>query len=59
MIMYVLLGETDYEGDTLLGIYPTQDAAEAAYQVWIVDHQIFDRYRVQQVEVGAAAQYYW
>lgn len=59
MIMYVLLGETDYEGDTLLGVYATQEAAEAAYQVWIADQQRFDGHRVQQVEVGAAAQYHW
>jgi hypothetical protein len=56
---FVLLGETDHEGDTLLGVYTSYEAADAAYAQYTIDHTAFDDYRIVQVEVGAAADWYW
>lgn len=56
MIVYVLLGRTHYEGDTLLGVYASQDDAAAAYDGFLEDVGIqFDEVIIQAVTVGAAA----
>ncbi len=53
--VYVLLGETDHEGDTLLGVYASHEAAAVAYVQYCIDHIAYDGYRIVPVEVGAAA----
>lgn len=55
--VYVLLGETDYEGDTLLGVYASHEAADVAYVQYCIDHIAYDGYRIVPVEVGAAAEW--
>lgn len=54
-MMFVLLGETHYEGDTLLGVYSTPDAAEEAYVVFCAERYAFDGHRVVRVEIDAPA----
>ena len=57
--VFVLLGKTHYEGDTMLGVYLTAEAAEAAYTQYCLERFAFDGYRVAEVEVGAAAEMQW
>lgn len=57
--VFVLLGETDYAGDTLLGVYSSYDDADAAYAQYTTEHSAFDDYRIQQLEIGAAAEFRW
>jgi hypothetical protein len=55
--VFVLLGETHYEGDTLLGVYISNEAADAAYVQYCIDHSAYDDYRIVPVEVGAVAEF--
>jgi hypothetical protein len=55
--VYVLLGVFDHEGDTLLGVYASNEAADVAYVQYCIDHSAFDDYRITPVEVGAAAEF--
>ena len=56
MIVFVLLGRTHYEGDTLLGVYASQDDAAAAYDAFVEDVGVeFDEVVIQAVTVGGAA----
>lgn len=58
-IVYVLLGKTDYEGDTFLGVYNQRGDADVAYVQYCIDHSAFDSYRIVPVEVGAVANGYF
>lgn len=49
--MYVLLGMTDYESDTLLGLYSTLESAEESYKSDLA--QGFDNARIIEVPVDA------
>ncbi len=40
MIVYVLLGRTDYAGDTLLGVYTSDVAAHAAYTQFLEEAEM-------------------
>lgn len=60
MIVFALLGEMDYEGHTLLGIYASREEAEAAFEA----HEegricTFDRMVVEERVIGAAAETRW
>ena len=57
--VYALLGETDYEGDTFLGVYASHEAADVAYVQYCIDHSAYDGYCIVPVEVGAAAEFRW
>lgn len=59
MEMYVLLGVTHYEGDTLLGVYTTREAAYRAYEVYCQTHTPFDRCGVEEMTVDAEAEARW
>lgn len=61
MIVFALLGEMDYEGHTLLGVYASREEAEAAFEVHEGDGRVctFDRMLVEERVVGAAAEMRW
>jgi len=55
--VFVLLGEYDYEGDTLLGVYDSHQEAENAYATFCENRaHAFDSYHIVKVEVGAPAE---
>lgn len=57
MKTYVLLGETDYEGDTLLAVFATLELAhEAIFRIGLSGGYFeskgrFDGYKVEEIEV--------
>jgi hypothetical protein len=54
MEVFVLLGEWDYEGSLLLGVYASEDEARAAYGVYTRDGDHFiDAYYIERRVVGA------
>ena len=57
--VYVLVGQTDYAGDTVLGVYVSRLEAEAAYTEYTIEHSAFDEYGIYPVELGAAAEWRW
>jgi hypothetical protein len=60
MTLYVLLGEVDYEGFTLLGVYDTREQAEDAYDLFVEARpDYFDRPVIQAREVGVPAEVQW
>jgi hypothetical protein len=59
MQMFVLLGVTRYEGDTLLGVYTTAEAAYRAYEVYCETHTPYDRAGVEPVTVDVPAEAHW
>lgn len=63
MEVFVLLAVTDYEGDTLLGVYETLADAESARDAYIaklaVDRIRYDGYDIQRRVIGAKARADW
>lgn len=61
MTVYVLLGQTDYAGDTLLGVYTSEEAARAAYDAFLVEAEFsgFDGVVVDSRELDGAADWRW
>jgi hypothetical protein len=60
MTVYVLLGEMDYEGHTLLGVYASREEAEAAFEAHEEGRSCtFDRMVVQERVLGVAAEIQW
>jgi hypothetical protein len=57
--VYVLVGQTDYEGDTVLGVYVSRLEADAAYAQYTIEHSAFDEYDIYPLELGAAAEWRW
>ena len=57
--VYILTWAVDYEGETLLGVYDSQEAATAAGQVWLGDRTLrdCDDLCIRPVVVGAPAEY--
>lgn len=54
MEVFALLGEWDYEGSVLLGVYASEDEARSAHGVYTRDGDHFiDRYYVERRVVGA------
>jgi hypothetical protein len=53
MIVYVLVGEVQYKGQTktLLGVYTTRDTAEKA-GIRAVENGAHDEYTIQEVALG-------
>lgn len=59
---FVLLGETYYEGDTLLGVYSTADRAVLAMEKYEQNRpgkSGYDEYKVIEVDVDADPKIYW
>ena len=61
MIVYVLLGRTDYAGDTLLGVYTSDVAAHAAYTQFLEEAEMsgFDEVIVDPRTLDGAAIWRW
>lgn len=54
MEVFALLGEWDYEGSMLLGVYASEDDARAAHDVYTSDGDRFlDAYYIERRVVGA------
>ena len=54
MEVFALLGEFDYEGSLLLGVYASEDEARTAHGVYTRDgDRVIDRYYVERRVVGA------
>ena len=57
--VYVLVGQNDYEGDTVLGVYVSRLEADAAYSQYTIEHTAFDDHDVYPIVLGAAAEFRW
>ena len=57
MEVFVLMGQIDYEGSLLLGVYASEDEAITARNIYTRDrsHDPFDGYYVARQTVGAPA----
>lgn len=58
-IVFVLVGQTDYAGDTVLGVYASREEADVAYAQYTIEHSAFDDYDVYPMTLGAAAEFRW
>ena len=61
MTVFALMLSTDYEGEMILGIYSSEDAATAASESFILAHSPSgsEILELREVELDAAAQYHW
>jgi hypothetical protein len=59
MTVYVLVGQTDCEGDSVLGVYQSRAEADVAYAQYTIERSRFDDYAVYPIELGAAAEPCW
>jgi len=61
--MFVLTLATDYEGEMLLGVYSSQELAEAASQQFQIDTEggieDYEHFIIRDIEVDGPAQYRW
>jgi hypothetical protein len=57
--VFVLVGQHDYAGDTVLGVYPSFEEADVAYAQYTIDHSSFDEYEIYPIVLGAAAEFRW
>ena len=57
MEVFVLMGEIDYEGSDLLGVYASEEEAIAARNIYSRDlrYEVFDGYYIQRQVLGAPA----
>lgn len=56
MNVYVLLGEVQYEGQTLLGVYTTRDTAETAAIKYNGEGEYtYDEYTIHEVALDSLA----
>jgi hypothetical protein len=56
--VYVLVGQINHEGDTVLGVYVSREEADTAYAQYANENSTFDDYDVYPVELGAAADWH-
>jgi hypothetical protein len=64
MTVFVLLLATAYEGEMLLGVYSSQERAEAASEAWVVEERDGELHGAESFEIretilDGVAQYYW
>ncbi len=57
MEVFVLMGEMDYEGDYLLGVYASEQEAVDALGVYLRETISHDHYYVDRRVLGAPAEY--
>ena len=64
--MFVLLLATDYEGEQLLGVYSSEEAARVASQGFIAQHRSamgrlysFESFVISETQLDANARYHW
>lgn len=61
MTVFALMLTTDYEGDMILGIYSSEDAATAASEAFFLAHGTrgSETLELREIQLDAAAQYNW
>jgi hypothetical protein len=65
MTLFALMLSTAYEGEMILGIYSSADAATAASEAFVTAHyregelRGADSFEIRPVELDAAAQHHW
>lgn len=62
MQLVALLLATDYEGEVLLGVYSSQETAEAAADAFLEHHGALARsesFVYHDVQLDGAAEYHW
>ena len=65
MTVFALMLATDHEGEMILGIYSSEDAATAASEGFILAHRPrgkmhgAESFEIREIQLDAAAQYYW
>ena len=64
MVVFILLGLTDYDGDDILGVYASTAEAASARDAYIAKHNHYsnggyDDYNIQSRVVGAVAHSEW
>lgn len=57
MEVFVLMGEIDYEGEYLLGVYASEQEAVDALGVYYRDRQQFDAHYIDRRVLGEPAAY--
>ena len=57
MEVFVLMGEIEYEGEYLLGVYASEQEAVDALGVYYRDRQQYDAHYIDRRVVGAPAVY--
>ena len=57
MEVFVLMGEIEYEGDYLLGVYASEQEAVDALGVYYRDRQQYDAHYIDRRVLGAPAEY--
>ena len=55
MAVFVLLGQVDYEGQGLLGVYSTREGAVSAKDLYVANGGTFDSYVVEKRELDVIA----
>jgi len=62
MQLVTLLLATDYEGEQLLGVYSSQEAAESAAEAFLIQRGAlyeFESLVYRGVQLDGAAEYHW
>ncbi len=55
MAVFVLLGQIDYEGQGLLGVYSTREGAVSAKDLYVANGGDFDSYVIEKRELDVIA----
>ena len=55
MAVFVLLGQVDYEGQGLLGVYSTREGAVSAKDLYVGNGGTFDSYVIEKRELDVIA----
>ena len=55
MAVFVLLGQIDYEGQGLLGVYSTREGAVSAKDLYVANGGTFDSYVIEKRELDVIA----
>ena len=55
MTVFVLLGQIDYEGKGLLGVYSTREGAVSAKELYVANGRDFDSYVIEKRELDGMA----
>jgi len=61
MTVFALMLSTQYEGEMILGIYSSEDAATAASEAFFLAHRPSgsEIIELREIQLDAAAQYHW
>ncbi len=61
MTLFALMLSTQYEGEMILGIYSSEEAATVASESFILAHSPSgsETLELREIQLDAAAQYHW